>query len=815
MSKEDIILIKIGQSYKEGMTAEEIYNATSVSWKISNDKLQTGDFNYFGAVYNNKIIEFYELIGFEKDSRPDKLGRKILKGKVAEESIRSKLLEKDLGDIHKGKGNPIKYYSLDLLVSHVDSLSENEAIDQDTLFDSENDVKESEIKKLFIGLASNTKEINTLGTSKPNWITKVDDMGIYVETLSSREKYSKGEKKRPYYFITFDFLLEAWYEFVSIRKASAGDFLKTKGRSSFVMAFFNELPFVEKVEENNSIYIYIKLLEFTTDQLPETSLEQVVTILGEIINENLDPKTISQKFQDEAKRRLKNYARQGLKILGILTEDYIVQNNIVNEYKASFHKYEYLSGRMRQHPYLTVILKLLALLKNNSKNEILSILTEIGMLIVRNSVGSNQMLRSASEKRTRFILNWFRDTELVDEEWDLLQEEKIVSPTNGYTIDPNADMVLEDRLKMLPINEIITHIDKYIASKGFYYETQEIQNLYLSLRTKPFVILSGISGTGKTMIIKWFAESVGATEENGQFSLISVRPDWNDGSDVLGYVDIAGNFKEGPLTTTIKNALDHPDRPYFVLLDEMNLARVEYYFSDVLSVMESREFKNGRIVTSPLLNAGTAANGSPIYFPENVYIIGTVNMDETTHPFSKKVLDRANTIEFNEVKLDYLEFLGNIPSVDPIKLHNNSFRSSYIHLKDVYLLYSDLVEDTTKELVNINNILKTIGAHVGYRVRDEICFYLAFNKQGDVMTFEQALDRCILQKILPRISGSDTRVDRTLRGLYKYFTGNEIVQDLEVYEADIQIAKYPMCAAKTFEMLRRLRDDGFTSFWIS
>jgi AAA domain (dynein-related subfamily) len=135
----------------------------------------------------------------------------------------------------------------------------------------------------------------------------------------------------------------------------------------------------------------------------------------------------------------------------------------------------------------------------------------------------------------------------------------------------------------------IDHIHSYISNKGFYYEQKEIINLYLSLKTKPFVILSGISGTGKTKIVQLFAESLGATADNGQFALIPVRPDWSDGSDLIGYRDIKGDFQAGPFTKVLieANKPENRDNPYFVLLDEMNLARVEYYFSDLLSVMES------------------------------------------------------------------------------------------------------------------------------------------------------------------------------------------------------------------------------------
>lgn len=810
-SKNDTILIKIGHSYREGISVEELYRVTSESWKISENHLKSGDFLYYCAIYGNKIKEVYNLEGYERDLRPDRLGRFILKGSLAGESIRSQLIEVDLGNIHIGKGNPIKYYSMEELLRHSESFSMVGLNTYGTLFENENELNENEIKKLLKGLAENTKEIKTLSTNKPNWITKVDDEGIYVETIKSREKYSSGEKQEPFDRISFDFLLEAWYEFISVRKASAINFVKTKGRSSFVMALFHELSFVEKIEEDKTIFIRLK--EYTTDQLPEANFEQVKTILNEVINDKLDPKLISQNFPEDSIKRLKLRARQGLKILGFVTENYIVQDELIKEYIESYIKHDYLRDRMIKHPYLFTILSLLPLLKSYNKNERLAILTEIGMLIVRNSMGLNQMEPSVSNYRTRNILNWFKAVDLVDEEWNLLKE--LIGPSDTDNTPPYKELIKDDQLKTLTIKEIISHIDQYIASKGFFYDKKEIQNLYLSLRTKPFVILSGISGTGKTMMVKWFAESVGATEKNGQFTLIPVRPDWSDGSDLLGYVDIAGNFKQGPLTGTIVNAINNPDRPYFVLLDEMNLARVEYYFSDILSVMESRELIERSIVTAPLLKENKLMNQDPIHFPENLYIIGTVNIDETTHPFSKKVLDRANTIEFNEVRLDYLDFLRDIPPLEPIHIHNHSFISRYIHLKDVFRIYSDIVKKGTDKLVAINDILKPLGAQVGYRVRDEICFYLAYNQEGDLMSFEHALDRCIIQKILPRISGSDSRVDGVLRNLFKYFTNRDLVEELEIYEEDIKHSNYPLSSYKTLEMLRRLRDDDFTSFWIS
>ncbi|MGD6878417.1 AAA family ATPase [Bacillus infantis] len=796
MGREDTILIKIGMSYKDGMTPEELYHATSVSWVISESRLRTGDLKFYCAVYNNEIKEVYSLDSYEMDKHPDNKGRFILVGKIAEEPMRSKLLNVNVHDIHRGSGNPIKYVKMEELLSK----AANENSDENA------DAPGNLIKLLFWGLAKNKPQVRTLSTNKPNRITNINDDGIFVETESSRQKYAEGKKPKPYSFIKFDFLVRAWEELLKVRIATADDFIETKGRSRFIMAFFHELPFVENLISNGIPKINLK--EFTTDQLPEASLEQTLQLLNDIVNQEIDPKEISQTYKEDSIKRLKLRARQGLRLLGFLNGDYQIQQSILEEYKSALNKAEFLSKRILQHPYFLVVYQILSLIKGIDKSDKLSLLSEIGMTIVRNSKGNNLMEPSVSQYRTRNILNWLREAGLVNEEWDVLDDRL----NSEYTSASAHSMVRENDFPVLSLQEVIDHINLYIASKGFYYPKEEVINLFLSLKTKPFVILSGISGTGKTKMVQWFAESLGANEKNGQFTLIPVRPDWSDGSDLLGYVDIKGDFKEGPLTKAIKAAQKQPDLPYFVLLDEMNLARVEYYFSDILSVMESRRWENGKVVSSVLLSEETAK--VEVTLPNNLYVIGTVNMDETTHPFSKKVLDRANTIEFNRVELDNLSFLHDLNEVDPLLIGQTQLASKYLHLKDLYKEDTEIIEKATSELVRINKSLQLINAHIGYRVRDEICFYLAYNKDGDLMTFEEAFDHCILQKILPRLSGSDQRIDRLLRELYLIFTNTEYQED-EVTQFYEESAIYPKSARKVIEMLRRLKDDGFTSFWIS
>ncbi|PEU25008.1 MrcB family domain-containing protein [Bacillus wiedmannii] len=370
------------------------------------------------------------------------------------------------------------------------------------------------------------------------------------------------------------------------------------------------------------------------------------------------------------------------------------------------------------------------------------------------------------------------------------------------------EMIYERKEVYLDQQSIIDHVSSYIQSKGFFYEKKDLINFFLSLKTKPFVILSGISGTGKTKIVQWFAESLGATEENGQFTLIPVRPDWSDSSDLLGYVNLQGEFQERPLIKVLEAADANPNRPYFVVLDEMNLARVEYYFSDFLSVIESRKWKDGKIVTSPVLPE--SITNKHITIPSNVYIIGTVNMDETTHPLSKKVLDRANTIEFNTVNLDYFNFLMDVEEKEAEIASNRSLETEYLYLKECFKENEDLVRNISTILIEINKTLESVGAQVGYRIRDEICFYMAYNEQGKLLSFDEALDYQIYQKILPRLAGSDGRTEEVLKQLYvlcaneEYDSGNN----------DASYAKYPRSANKLSHMLRRFEYDGFTSFWI-
>lgn len=369
--------------------------------------------------------------------------------------------------------------------------------------------------------------------------------------------------------------------------------------------------------------------------------------------------------------------------------------------------------------------------------------------------------------------------------------------------------------------EIITKVKEYIASKGFTYDDSLIDNFYLSLKSKPFVILAGTSGTGKSKLVKLFAEALGATSDksNGRYKLVAVRPDWSDSSDLFGHKDLNGNFIPGEITKFVATAEKNTGKPYFLCLDEMNLARVEYYLSDVLSIMETRESVNGKITTDKIKIDGYGE----LTLPENLYIIGTVNMDETTFPFSKKVLDRANTIEFSYVDL-IPDFSGEASKQTPVNASNNFLKTEYLYLKQCPADECEEIKAICEELQKINEILWKANAHIGYRVRDEIVFYMLNNKKADLLQKEKAFDNEILQKILPRIQGSSSAVRDMLCELFKFCADNydgyrsdsgEISKKMfKLLEEEPKTVKYRKSADKLAYMMRRYEEDGFTSYWL-
>ena len=411
-------------------------------------------------------------------------------------------------------------------------------------------------------------------------------------------------------------------------------------------------------------------------------------------------------------------------------------------------------------------------------------------------------------------------------------------------------------------------------------------SLLTALRTKPFVLLAGISGTGKSQKVQELAfmtcpggelRNEGGTTP-GNYCLVEVKPNWHDSTDLLGYYSaLSGKYELTDFIRFVYKATKHSDVPFFLCLDEMNLAPVEQYFAEFLSVLETRKKVGDSIQTQYLLSKDRFSNcelkirepkkhnynviddqpeydEKPLYsdsdaeiicylkqngltLPDNLFVIGTVNMDDTTHQFSRKVIDRAFTIEMNGGKmadmfgaesraaLEYLE--------KPVGLYE--FKSQFVRAYEVledeeFAKYADIIKERIPALLgnsdgtaasdSINGILNNTPFRVSYRVQNELIIYLStlierakFPENIDGLISEAVL-AVLLEKILPRVQGEQKQLETK-----KDEKPSNILKDLKSFverhfkpTEDTPDTLYNQVVSKLDEMDRKL-DNYYTNFF--
>ena len=439
--------------------------------------------------------------------------------------------------------------------------------------------------------------------------------------------------------------------------------------------------------------------------------------------------------------------------------------------------------------------------------------------------------------------------------------------------------------------------------------TNKFSSYYTAFRTKPFMLLAGISGTGKSRIVREFAFKSCPKElqdkdgtEPGNYCMIEVKPNWHDSTELLGYwSNLNKRYMFTKFAKFLVKAKMYPNVPFFVCLDEMNLAPVEQYFAEFLSVLETRKaikdeegntiIKSGVIIDKEYFRSigkvgkdekeqgfTTCKNDRDIYMklfnivdeekmnaipenketslldtgltlPENVLVIGTVNMDDTTHQFSRKVIDRAMTIEMNGGALtdifsdkDDLAYRENPLSMDDL-------RAKYVSAKEVIKNCTAITknEDILKyikgetenglpqRLEEINKALYGTPFMVSYRVMNELTIYLAVlldkaEKDGQEISLEvckqlanTAIDKILLMKILPRVEGDDemfriSEKERTANGFSDQaddgheFTKLDWLRQIAPQHTEDNKDSY-MAVDKLSEMIERLNRQSFTRFW--
>jgi energy-coupling factor transporter ATP-binding protein EcfA2 len=380
-------------------------------------------------------------------------------------------------------------------------------------------------------------------------------------------------------------------------------------------------------------------------------------------------------------------------------------------------------------------------------------------------------------------------------------------------------------------------------STSGYAVVQDVDlRLIQALFSKRFLILTGLSGSGKTLLARSFLQW--CTEESGQYAVVAVGANWTSNENVLGYPDALDpeRYVRTKVLDVMVQAVGDPNRPYFVILDEMNLSHVERYFADFLSAIESPH--------EPIFLHSDSKDRSGVparlaSLPLNLFIIGTVNVDETTYLFSPKVLDRANVIEFRTSRKAMESYLlAPKDAAENIATKGSAFGRTLVEAQNRKLSISDMdpvvQQSAAQEILLLFKLMAEDELEFGFRTAQEMTRYFWFALEvsqatgldGKHEALRVALDHQVLQKVLPRVHGARKRVEPLLNRLLKYCESRHEWQQSGITNiSDIESALFstrsaspmpsgevtqdvflPLSHRKIERMLLKLKSTGFVSF---
>lgn len=366
--------------------------------------------------------------------------------------------------------------------------------------------------------------------------------------------------------------------------------------------------------------------------------------------------------------------------------------------------------------------------------------------------------------------------------------------------------------------ELYSFIEK-LKESNLKFDDKLVKRFSSSLLTKPFIILSGLSGSGKTKLAQAFVQWICAEEE--QYKIVPVGADWTSREPLLGYPNALDQNEyikpDNGVVDLILHAVEHENLPHFLILDEMNLSHVERYFADFLSVMES----NGKINfhSGEEKKSGVPAS---VVMPDNLFIIGTINVDETTYMFSPKVLDRANAIEFRISEEEIEQFLETPVKPDLKKLlsKGTGMAESFMAMVRVREFENPANGNLNKTLVDFFGELKKTGAEFGYRSAFEIHRLINQLTVIDIeMKDEEKLDIAIMQKLLPKLHGSRRKLCPVLVILGGFCVDKDKIKDIEKdvfniedFDFKTEGVLYPLALEKITRMHTGAVENGFASY---
>ena len=475
----------------------------------------------------------------------------------------------------------------------------------------------------------------------------------------------------------------------------------------------------------------------------------------------------------------------------------------------------------------------------------------------------NDSLKNVSEKklegtplrRFKHILEMLEDVGAISS-----KDDEVYVAWNSEILERIAGGIVNSpKINMPALNTLIDEFQGDCKKFNLSLTRGIALRLAASLCAKRFLILTGLAGSGKTKLAQAFARWLVLTNSEGDvfipgaeiasqinkrlekcYTVLPVGADWTGNENIVGYPDglHVDKYVAKPALELILHAEQHKLIPHFLILDEMNLSHVERYFADILSTIESDEnleLYPGDMERRETWRQASATKAIPPklkQLPENLFIIGTVNVDETTHMFSPKVLDRANVIEFRMDSDELKGFLVNPSRPDLAMLDGKgaSFGEAFVKAaKKPVSIPSEVKAAYDAEILLFFETLQAHGTEFGYRTAYDTARFIHFYKllgnhsSGDTNWFSGAFDCVIFQKLLPKLHGSRAKLGPVLKKLWFLCVSNMAVRGDDALKAAEESkaepnkgalagAYYPMSAEKILRMWRLLNENGFTSF---
>ncbi|MES2556094.1 MAG: DUF3578 domain-containing protein [Bacteroidota bacterium] len=356
----------------------------------------------------------------------------------------------------------------------------------------------------------------------------------------------------------------------------------------------------------------------------------------------------------------------------------------------------------------------------------------------------------------------------------------------------------------------ITTFKIALKEANLVFSDELVSRYIASLLSKRFVILTGLSGSGKTQLAKSFAQWMSLN--NDQYCIVPVGADWTNRDSLLGYPNGLKSdeyvFPETGVLQLLIRASKKPELPHFLVLDEMNLSHVERYFADFLSVMESNE-------TILLQNEERSGVPDRIGLPKNVFITGTVNIDETTYMFSPKVLDRANVIEFRIESSEMQHFLNTPVSTTRIANTGKTMGQGFLEIVE-QTINAEAIPRVAEVLHNFFDQLQQVGTEFGYRTAAEIHRLMHYLEQFGITDIDKKIDIAVMQKLLPKLHGSRRKLVPVLEVMAGFCI--KLPEDILIIDilngtagSDI-VPAYPLTLGKLKRLYRSAIDNGFASY---